>query len=180
LGASPQRGFIVGGTSAGGNAAAVLSILAREEKLSPPLTGVALLIPALTDHEDPPPQFASRLISLQQNAQAPILGQQHIERFEGAYKADGKSPLFNSLACRVSGLPRTFVQVCGLDPLRDEALVYVEELDKAGIETKLKIYNGVSHGFWSVFPKWEKSKMFVRDTVEGVKWLIDEGNKGAS
>jgi acetyl esterase/lipase len=114
-----------------------------------------------------------------QNAGAPILGRGHVDKFERAYNGDPKSALFNVLGIATLGnLPPTFVQVCGMDPLRDEALVYVQELKRNGVETDLKVYNGVSHGFWSVFPKWEKSKGFVRDTVNGMKWLLTSTNKG--
>ena len=40
LGADPSKGFIVCGTSAGGNLTDVVAHLARDEKLNPPLTGL--------------------------------------------------------------------------------------------------------------------------------------------
>ena len=40
LGADPSKGFIVGGTSAGGNLTDVVGHLARDENLLPPLTGL--------------------------------------------------------------------------------------------------------------------------------------------
>ncbi|EXJ75455.1 uncharacterized protein A1O5_02151 [Cladophialophora psammophila CBS 110553] len=46
-GADPSAGFVVGGTSAGGNISAILAHLARDEGLSPPLTGQYLAIPAV-------------------------------------------------------------------------------------------------------------------------------------
>ena len=45
LPADPKQGFIVGGASAGGNLAAVVSQLGRDEGLSPPLTGQYLCVP---------------------------------------------------------------------------------------------------------------------------------------
>lgn len=48
LGADPSVGFIVGGGSAGGNIAAVLAHVARDEGLSPPLTDQYLCVPVIT------------------------------------------------------------------------------------------------------------------------------------
>ncbi|KAF6805751.1 lipase 2, partial [Colletotrichum musicola] len=48
LGADPTRGFIIGGGSAGGNIAAVIAHLARDNNLTPPLTGQYLCVPAIT------------------------------------------------------------------------------------------------------------------------------------
>ena len=45
--ASPSKGFIVGGSSAGGNIAAVLAHLSRLEMLEPPITGQYLSVPTL-------------------------------------------------------------------------------------------------------------------------------------
>lgn len=38
-----------------------------------------------------------------------------------------------------AGLPPTVVQVCGLDLVRDEGLVYEEVLREAGVKTRLTV-----------------------------------------
>lgn len=85
LGADLSKGFIVGGTSAGGNISAVIGHLARDEALSPPLTGLALLIPALTDHtlQDIDKEYADQIISYEQNKDAPVLSMKSVELFMG-------------------------------------------------------------------------------------------------
>lgn len=43
-------------------------------------------------------------------------------------------------------LPPAYLQVCGLDPLRDEALIYGRVLrEEAGVKTKIDIYKGLGH-----------------------------------
>lgn len=73
LGADPSVGFIIGGTSAGGNLTAVLAHLARDNNLSPPLTGQYLAIPAVVPQERMPEKYKDRILSYVQNENAPVL-----------------------------------------------------------------------------------------------------------
>ena len=54
------------------------------------------------------------------------------------------SPLF---AEDVSGAPRALIYVADLDPLRDEAIAYAEKLRAAGVDTTLRRFAGLIHGF---------------------------------
>jgi len=66
LGADPSRGFVVGGGSAGGNITAVLAHIARDEQLSPALTGQYLGVPAIMCFLPPshiPVQYRSEYLS---------------------------------------------------------------------------------------------------------------------
>ena len=96
------------------------------------------------------------------------------------YQPDLKSTLYNVFADphNFDGLPPTFFQVCGLDPLRDEALLYERLLrEQHGTKTLLKVYPGLPHAFWSGFPTLEVSKRFIEETMEGVKWLLEQSRK---
>jgi acetyl esterase/lipase len=54
---------------------------------------------------------------------------------------DPKDPSISPLlAPSFGGLPKTFIQVAGLDPLRDEAILYGDLLREAGVETKVEMY----------------------------------------
>ena len=86
LKADPKKGFMVGGISAGANFSAVISHLARDEHLSPPLTGVYLSIPAVVDPKSMPDEYKHEFLSHEQNKDAPILGKESIEMFMGAYR----------------------------------------------------------------------------------------------
>lgn len=71
------------------------------------------------------------------------------------------------------GLPPIFLQVCGFDPLRDDALIYERVLrTEYNIPTKLILYPGLAHGFWAFLPKMEFSKQYQEDTVQGLAWLL--------
>lgn len=173
-GADPSAGFIVGGTSAGGNLSAVLSVRARDEKLSPPLTGQFLAVPAVISPTRVPEKYKKWYISHDQNKETPILPQAAVDMFMNAYAPDDDSPLYNlgTHPNGHSGLPKAVVVVDGMDPLRDEGLIYERILKEAGVETKLYVYPGLPHGHWGFFPFLKASDKFRREQIESVGWLL--------
>lgn len=84
LGASPSVGFLVAGCSAGGNIAASMALVARDQKLSPPLTGTYLNVPELVSPKlKLPDKYAPLWLSRNQNKAAPILDQPFIDFLMG-------------------------------------------------------------------------------------------------
>lgn len=66
------------------------------------------------------------------------------------------------------------MQVGGLDPLRDHALVYDRILrEEYNTESKVDLYNGFGHMFWTNWPELQESQNFVADTVKGIAWLLE-------
>lgn len=90
---------------------------------------------------------------------------------------DTKNPLFSPLLfpTGTKGLPPSYFQVCGMDPLRDEALVFERIMrEEDGIKTKVDVYPGQPHGFWTIAPKLKASQGFVEDSVKGAEWLLQQ------
>ena len=125
----------VAGEEAGGNLAAAVALMARDQQ-DPPLSGQILLSPML----DPCMATASLRC-----ADAGPVGctwadgwHQYLARLEQAahpYAAPGN-------ALRLSGLPPTLLMTAQDDPLRDEVLAYAERLKLASLQTQLSVLPG--------------------------------------
>jgi len=181
------KGFIVCGASAGGNLAAVMAILARDDpslKIKP--TGQVLMIPELyTKSLHPLEKYKDELQSMDElTDNDPILVPRYFKLLHDAYEKNcteadlrsfKRSPL---LADRLDGLPPAFFQVCGKDPLRDEGILYSKFLEQAIGEgkVKLKIYPAATHAFQYSVPHVKAAKTIDQDTLEGVEWLL-QGTK---
>lgn len=174
LGATPSRGVLVGGASAGGNIAAVLALLSRDRKLEPPITGQYLCVPALLPDTSVPAHLAHLYQSRKINTNDPVL-KLGPNMIEPVYAPDPKSPLWDPFnhADGHKGVAKAFFQVGGLDPLRDEAVLYDSVLRKSGVLTRFELYSGYGHMFWTNYPELEESVKFVENTLKGVKWLLE-------
>ncbi|KZV73093.1 hypothetical protein PENSPDRAFT_318810 [Peniophora sp. CONT] len=173
--ADVTKGLIVMGSSAGAHLAAVIVRRARDDPTFPArITGQVLQIPVLINPDIYPEQLKDQLLSLEQNADTDgFLDAEDVHRgwrFLGGNPRDPDvSPL---LAPSLAKLPRTFVQVDGLDPLRDEGILYAELLRAAGVEVKLEIYPGVPHAFEYMMPDTPLAKKYVKDTHDAIIWLL--------
>lgn len=135
------------GDSAGGNLAAVVCQVVRDEG-GPTISHQALLYPS-TDATLSRP-------SIVENAGAPLLTRAKIDAFLHLYLGpDGLAtddPLVSPLwAASHADLPPALIQTADLDPLRDEGRLYAERLAAAGVLVRYTNYVGVPHGFAS-FP----------------------------
>ncbi|RSL34006.1 steryl acetyl hydrolase [Salibacterium salarium] len=133
----------VGGDSAGGNLAAVVSLMARDSQEFS--LAYQLLIYPVTNH-------SYETLSYQENADGYLLTKDSMEWFWNHYlrnKEDGKNPYASPfLADNLSGLPPALVVTAGFDPLRDEGEAYAKRLKEAGVPVEAKRYDGMIHGFF--------------------------------
>jgi acetyl esterase len=135
----------VGGDSAGGNLAAVVSLMARDA--GGPRLGFQLLIYPATDMAaDLPSQiaFADGYLLTRDNMRW-FIG--HYVRGEGDVADWRASPL---RAPSLAGLPPALVVTAGFDPLRDEGQAYARQLTEAGVRVDHVCYGGMLHGFFGM------------------------------
>jgi acetyl esterase len=132
----------VGGDSAGGNLAAVVSIAARDSG-KPPIAFQLLIYPATDQHRNTP--------SHSSNGQGYLLTTETMDYFTGHYIADSAqytdwhaSPLLHT---DLSRLPPALVLTAGFDPLRDEGLAYADALVAAGNRATYVCFERQIHGF---------------------------------
>ncbi|GJJ13703.1 hypothetical protein Clacol_007959 [Clathrus columnatus] len=171
-----SKGFIVAGASAGGILAAVLAHRGlKDPEIKGKITGQILLIPTLISPFAYPEKFKSELLSLDKDEDKHMLTKRDFPRGYEAYHGDlhatnlEVSPL---LAESFRGLPPAYIQIAGLDLLRDEAFLYERLLRDAGVPTKLDVYPGVPHGFYVVFKELTATKKQEKDFATGLDWLL--------
>jgi acetyl esterase len=62
-------------------------------------------------------------------------------------KLEGAPVLATPLEADPTGLPPLYLVAAGLDPLRDDTLLYAESLERAGVAHQVETVPGVIHGF---------------------------------
>jgi acetyl esterase len=131
----------VAGDSAGGNLAAVISLMARDQGV--PIAFQALLYPATKAERDSESQrlFAEGYL-LTDGSQRWF--QDHYFNGREDFTDWRTSPL---LAADHTGLAPAYVMTAGYDPLRDEGKAYAECLEAAGVPTVYRCFEGQIHGF---------------------------------
>jgi acetyl esterase len=132
----------VGGDSAGGNLAAVVSISARDAG-DLPIAYQLLIYPATDQHRTMPSHTT--------NGQGYVLTTDTMDYFTGHYIADAAqykdwraSPLLHP---DLNTLPPALVLTAGYDPLRDEGAAYAERLTSAGNLATYVCFERQIHGF---------------------------------
>jgi acetyl esterase len=140
----PDVPLIVGGDSAGGDLAAVMTLRARDaggpaiarQLLVYPVTDLSTRHPSYAECGDDPDSFLSA---------------DDMTWFASHYLTDPAqasdpeaSPL---LAADLSNLPPASVVIADHDPLRDEGLAYAERLREAGVPVALHRYPDAMHAF---------------------------------
>jgi acetyl esterase len=156
------RKLVVAGDSAGGNLAAVVCLMARDEG-GPTIDHQLLIYPVIDGAMDTP--------SYEENATGYFLTATHMQWYWDQYLGpDGEAahPYASPLrADDLSGLPPASILTAELDPLRDEGNAYADALAAAGVDSELHVAQGLFHGFFGL-------DEFLDEAKPPYQWAIEQ------
>ncbi len=159
----PAR-IAVGGDSAGGNLAAVVSLMARDRG-GPPLVFQLMVYPATERNFDTE--------SCRENADGYLLTTDSMKWFWGHYlrsEEDAANPYAAPMtADDLSGLPPALIITAEFDPLRDEGEAYGRRLQAAGVPATNSRYDGMIHGFFSMSLVIDKGRQAVLEASTALR-----------
>ena len=158
----------IGGDSAGGMLAAIVTQQARD-KTKLRIVYQMLLFPNT--------QVGGETSSLAEFAVGYFLERRAIEYFSSLYLppgSDRNSPKVSPLRARdFSGLPPAFVMLGGYDPLHDEGLAYAEKLKAAGVKVTIADYPDMVHCFIYLQTVLSEAHEAVTRAAKAVKVALD-------
>jgi len=158
------RRLAVAGDSAGGNLAAVVAQMARDQG-GPPIAFQLLVYPAV--------DARMTHASITENGDGYLLTKGFMEWFYGHYlakEADADDPLASPMkASSLAGLPPALVLTAEFDPLRDEGEAYAEALKAAGGQATAKRYDGMIHGFFQLGGVVDRNNELLNDSATALR-----------
>jgi acetyl esterase/lipase len=137
----PSR-IVLGGSSAGGNLAAAVALLARDRN-GPRIALQMLIYPVIDDRCDTPSMVCDNDTYIWTRQNSLDMWDHYIGKDRtniSAYAAPARAE-------DLSRLPPAYVITCEHDPLRDEAILYAMRLLDAGVPVELHNYPGTVHSF---------------------------------
>lgn len=162
LAIDPNR-IAVAGDSAGGNLAAVVSLMAKQ-KGGPRIVHQLLIYPVT--------QWKADTGSMSSFAEGYFLERKTMHWFFDQYAsgADASDWRLSPLAAPdVAGLPRAYIVTAGFDPLRDEGKAYADKLNRAGVAAVYIDYPGMVHGFFNMQAVLPAAREAIADAAKAVR-----------
>lgn len=154
----------VGGESAGGNLATVVSLMARDQQVALPVHQL-LIYPVVDGDFDTP--------SYQRNANAKPLNKPMMQWFFKHYSAsadDASNPYALPMkATTLKGLPPATIIASEIDPLLSEGQSYAKRLKRDGVPVVYREYSGITHEFFgmgAVVPRAKNAEKFASEQLK--------------
>ena len=165
----PER-IAIGGSSAGGNLAAAVALLARDRN-GPKLCFQMLLIPALDDRLETPSAKKCTDVPGFARPEAEVMWRWYLGRAADPVSCYAAPARAEDLA----RLPASYILCAGLDPLRDEGLHYAHRLAEAGVAVELHLVSSIPHSFQEI-PSAAITRRLLREQVQVLRgaFLIQE------
>jgi acetyl esterase len=171
--------LVVAGSSAGGNLAAAVALMARDRGDGPDIRCTVLAVPVLDLAFDSAPDVIDldRPHSFEENAEGYGLTRAEMELNRDLYlddEIDALHPYASPLRARdLNGLPPTLIITAGFDPLRDDGRGYAERLQETNVS--------VTHSHYETMPHSVTGSTFLRrgitptvDAFEEITIWLDE------
>lgn len=140
--------LVLVGDSAGGNLAAVVSLMARDQGKAFPAKQI-LFYPATDSDHGPDSPYPS----VHENGESYVLTNRRIHDFIDLYRRDAHDmtdPYFAPIHAEdMSHQPDTLIITAEFDPLRDEGVAYGKRLQAAGNRVDVHCIEDALHGFLS-------------------------------
>lgn len=163
--------FAVGGSSSGGNLAAIVSHKAALANPPIPLAFQLLVVPVV-DNTAQPSGVPHK--SWLENANTPSLSPAKMLWYKQNYSPNEEdwtkwdnSPIFGPDEA-FKRAPPTWLCVAELDILRDEGIAYAEKLKSFGVPVELKIYKGAPHPIMAMDGVLQIGRQLVSDAAEAL------------
>lgn len=135
----------VAGESAGGNMAASICQMAKQQNIQLPVH--QLLIYPVTDTNTETESYRENESTVPLSAK----GMKWFFGYELTGPEDGNNPRIAVLkATEMSGLPPATIIAAEIDPLRSEGKAYADKLKAAGVPVTYKLYPGTTHEFFGM------------------------------
>ncbi|RPI45394.1 MAG: alpha/beta hydrolase [Bacteroidetes bacterium] len=165
IGADRER-ITVMGDSAGGNLAAVVTLICRDLHQPQPENQV-LIYPGVTFRDT---LFPSMEYFAMESDMRYVLDETFLRKVKSEYLGgmkDDRHPYLSPLEARLTpDLPPALVITAECDPLRDGGKAYAEKLGKAGVPVRYREYSGMIHGFMSLH-------LVMGDATDAMKYIRD-------
>lgn len=163
IGVDPTR-IAVGGDSAGGNLAAAVSLMAKDNG-GPQISLQLLVYPNLN--------YAFDTESYLEFEDGYLLSNKDLKWFWNHYlrnAEDGKNPYVSPLIAEdLGGLPPALVITAEYDQLRDEGEAYGKRLQEAGVQTEITRYEGMIHNFFLMPAVFKQGMEAIEQSARALK-----------
>ncbi|ANH36883.1 Carboxylesterase NlhH [Nocardioides dokdonensis FR1436] len=157
----------VAGDSAGGNLAAVVAQVLRDE--GRPLAAQLLIYPVTDSAGSYPSHTENAEGYFLDSATMLWFGAQYVGDTPGIDPAD---PRLSPLHGRLDGLAPAVIVTAELDPLRDDGNAYADALTEAGVRVEHRVFPGLIHGFVDMGRHSEAADRAVEDTLALFRTLL--------